>query len=187
MQPKDEDELVDMLHTSLRLSGPAFIRFPRGAGAGVRIKDEPAILPVGRAEVLSEGSDIVIWALGPMLAEATRIAARLAAEEHLSVGVVNARFVKPLDSALLLAQAAAAPLVVTMEDHVLDGGFGSAVLEALQQAGSGAAVERIGWPDKFIEHGTNAELLRAAHGLAPDAIYRQVLDSWRRLGADCRR
>jgi 1-deoxy-D-xylulose-5-phosphate synthase len=184
MQPKDEDELVDMLHTSLKLAGPAFIRYPRGAGAGVRIKDEPATLPIGRAEVLREGSDVAIWALGPMLAEASRVADRLAAEEKLSVAVVNARFVKPLDRELLLSQGAVAPLVVTMEDHVLEGGFGSAVLEALQESGSGAAVERVGWPDKFIEHGTNVEGLRALHGLSTEDIYRRVLGRWRGICAD---
>ena len=131
----------DMLHTSLRLNGPAFIRYPRGAGAGVEIKKEPAILEVGRAEILESGSDIAIWALGPMLAEADRIAARLAQEEGLSVGVVNARFVKPLDRALLLGQAAVVPFLVTMEDHVLAGGFGSAVLEALQESGCRTAIE----------------------------------------------
>jgi 1-deoxy-D-xylulose-5-phosphate synthase len=182
MQPKDEDELVDMLHTSLQLKGPGFIRFPRGAGVGVKVKDEPATIPVGRAEIVREGTDIVIWALGPMVAEASRLAARLAEKEGLSVGVVNARFVKPLDRTLLLGQAAAVPLLVTMEDHVLDGGFGSAVLEALQETRHSAAVERIGWPDKFIEHGTNAAELRAAHGLAPDDIYNRILGRWRHLG-----
>jgi len=183
MQPKDEDELVDMVHTSLQLNGPAFIRYPRGAATGVKIKDEPASLPVGRAEVLREGSNIVIWALGPMVAEAIRIAVRLAGEEHLSVGVVNARFAKPLDRALLLRQAAVVPLLVTMEDHVIEGGFGSAVLEALQESDYRGFVERIGWPDKFIEHGTNADELRAGQGLAPDDIYRRVLECWRRHGA----
>jgi 1-deoxy-D-xylulose-5-phosphate synthase len=181
MQPKDEDELVDMLHTSLSLQGPAFIRYPRGAGTGAKIKDEPAALPVGRAEVLSEGSDVLIWALGPMVAEARKAAARLAAEEGLSVGVVNARFVKPLDQELLLRQAAAVPLLITMEDHVREGGFGSAVLEALQAAGLPTAVERIGWPDKFIEHGSNVDHLRAAHGLAPADIHRAIVGRWRRL------
>ena len=184
MQPKDEDELVDMLHTSLQLDGPAFIRYPRGAGAGVKIKETPATLPLGRAEVLREGSSIMIWALGPMVAEASRIAARLAAEEQLSVGVVNARFVKPLDRALLLSHAAVVPLLVTMEDHVLEGGFGSAILEALQEADCRIAVERIGWPDKFIEHGTNAGNLRAAHGLDPDDLHRRVLERWRNLSAE---
>jgi len=181
MQPKDEDELVDMLHTSLAVKGPTFIRFPRGAGVGVPIKGEPATLPIGRAEVLRPGTDLIIWALGPMLAEAAKIADRLAAEEGLSVGIVNARFVKPLDRELLGEQADRVPLVVTMEEHVLDGGFGSAVLEALQERGGGPAVERIGWPDRFIEHGTNLDDLRAAHGLAAGDLYQRVLGAWRRV------
>jgi 1-deoxy-D-xylulose-5-phosphate synthase len=184
MQPKDEDELVDMLHTSLQLDVPAFIRYPRGAGRGVKMKEKPAVLEVGRAEVLREGSDIVIWALGPMVADAIRIADRLAAEQKLSVGVVNSRFVKPLDRELLLGQAAAVPLIVTMEDHVADGGFGSAVIEALQEAGSAAAVERIGWPDRFIEHGNSVDQLRAANGLSPDDLHRRILERWGRVGAE---
>ncbi|MEO6243900.1 MAG: 1-deoxy-D-xylulose-5-phosphate synthase [Opitutaceae bacterium] len=183
MQPKDEDELVDMLHTSLSLPGPGFIRYPRGAGTGVTIKDQPAILALGHAEVLREGSNIMIWALGSMVQDALKLAARLAAEENLSVGVVNARFVKPLDRTLLLSHAACIPLLVTMEDHVLAGGFGSAVLEALQDADCPTAVERIGWPDKFVEHGSNVEVLRASYGLAADDIHRRVLDRWRNLRA----
>lgn len=179
MQPKDEDELVDMMHTSLRLAGPGFIRYPRGAAVGVKIKDAPAALPVGQAEVLKQGSNIMIWALGSMVQDALALAARLEAEDGLSVGVVNARFVKPLDRALLLSHAACIPLLVTMEDHVLSGGFGSAVLEALQEADCPAAVERIGWPDTFVEHGTSQDILRAAHGLSPDAIHRRVADRWR--------
>ncbi len=184
MQPKDEDELVDMLHTGLTLGGPAFIRYPRGAGLGVKIKDHPVALPIGHAEVVREGSNIMIWALGPMVQDALRLAHRLATEEQLSVGVVNARFIKPLDRTLLLSHAAVVPLLVTMEDHVLAGGFGSAVLEALQDANCPAAVERIGWPDKFVEHGSNPETLRAAYGLAPDDIYRRVLGRWRNLSAE---
>lgn len=184
MQPKDEDELVDMLHTSLQLPGPGFIRYPRGAGPGVKVKEHPATLPVGHAEVLREGSNIMIWALGNMVHEALKLAARLALEENLSVGVVNARFVKPLDRALLLSHAACIPLLVTMEDHVLAGGFGSAVLEALQEGDCPTAVERIGWPDKFVEHGTNVDQLRASYGLAPDDIYRRVLNRWRNLSAE---
>jgi 1-deoxy-D-xylulose-5-phosphate synthase len=181
MQPKDEDELADMLETCLKLDGPAFLRYPRGAGLGVKVKEQPVALPLGSAEVLREGSNIVIWALGPMVQEAKRLADRLSKEERVSVGVVNARFVKPLDRTLLLSQAAVVPLLVTMEDHALSGGFGSAVLEALQESDCPAAVERIGWPDKFIEHGTNVEILREAHGLSPDSIYRRVLDRWRNL------
>ena len=184
MQPKDEDELVDMLHTSLQLPGPGFIRYPRGAGTGAKIKEKPVAIPVGHAEVLREGSNIVIWALGPMIADALALADRLAREEQLSVGVVNARFIKPLDRTLLLSQATLVPLIVTMEDHVLAGGFGSAVLEALQDAECPTAVERIGWPDKFIEHGSSAAILRAANGLTPEEIHRRVLARWRNLSAE---
>lgn len=184
MQPKDEDELVDMLHTSLQLPGPGFIRYPRGAGTGVKIKTKPAALAVGHAEVLREGSNIMIWALGPMIADALALAERLAREEQLSVGVVNPRFIKPLDRTLLLSQATVVPLIVTMEDHVLAGGFGSAVLEALQDAECSTAVERIGWPDKFVEHGSSNGVLRASYGLAPDDIHRQVLARWRNLSAE---
>jgi 1-deoxy-D-xylulose-5-phosphate synthase len=184
MQPKDEDELVDMLHTGLELGTPAFIRYPRGPGLGVRIKDKPERLEIGHAEVLREGSNIMLWALGPMVKEALRIAERLQAEENVSVGVVNARFIKPLDRTLLLSQATVIPLIVTLEDHALSGGFGSAVLEALQEARCPAAVERIGWPDVFVEHGSNVEALRAAHGLSADQMHRRIRDRWRDLSAE---
>jgi 1-deoxy-D-xylulose-5-phosphate synthase len=184
MQPKDEDELVDMLHTSLQLPGPGFIRYPRGAGTGAKIKAQPVALPLGQAEVLRDGTQIMIWALGPMIADALALAERLAREEHLSVGVVNARFIKPLDRTLLLRQAAVVPLIVTMEDHVLAGGFGSAVLETLQDAACPTAVERIGWPDKFVEHGSSNAILRSSYGLTPDDIHRRVLARWRNLRAE---
>jgi 1-deoxy-D-xylulose-5-phosphate synthase len=184
MQPKDEDELVDMLHTGIELGTPAFIRYPRGPGLGVKIKDKPATLEIGHAEVLRDGSNIVLWALGPMVKEALAIAERLHAEEGLSVGVVNARFVRPLDRTLLLSQAAVVPLIVTLEDHVLTGGFGSCVLEALQEADCPTAVERIGWPDKFVEHGSSVEILRAAYGLSPEDMHRRILDRWKRLSTE---
>jgi len=184
MQPKDEDELVDLLHTSLHLPGPGFIRYPRGAGTGAAIKAEPALVPVGQAEVLKVGTNIVLWAIGNMVADALRLAQRLEREEHISVGVVNARFIKPLDRHLLLSQAAVVPLIVTLEDNVLAGGFGSAVLEALQEAHCPTPVERIGWPDKFVEHGSSVEILRAAYGLAPDAIFQRISDRWRGLQPD---
>jgi 1-deoxy-D-xylulose-5-phosphate synthase len=149
----------------------------------VPIKAQPAEIPLGQAEVLREGSDVVIWALGPMVRDALTLADRLAAEEGLSVGVVNARFVKPLDRALLLSHAAVVPLLVTLEDHVQSGGFGSAVLEALQEAGCPLPVERIGWPDKFVEHGTNVDTLRAAYGLAPADLFRRVRSRWHQIHA----
>ena len=183
MQPKDEDELVDMLHTSLHLNGPGFIRYPRGAGTGAKIKSQPIALPLGRAELVRDGSDIMLWALGSMVQDALKLADRLAAEQGISVGVVNARFVKPLDRPLLLSHATSVPLLVTLEDHVVVGGFGSAVIEALQEANCSVAVERLGWPDKFVEHGSSAEILRAAYGLSPDDMHRRVLARFRNLKA----
>ncbi|MDP1581730.1 MAG: 1-deoxy-D-xylulose-5-phosphate synthase [Candidatus Didemnitutus sp.] len=182
MQPKDEDELTDMLHTSLALPSPTFIRYPRGAGTGVKIKAQPTTLAIGQAEVLREGSDIMIWALGSMVTEAHIVADRIARVEGLSVGIVNARFVKPLDRTLLLNPAATSPLIVTMDDHVLAGGFGSAVLEAVHEADCPATVVRIGWPDKFVEHGSSVESLRAAYGLSTNDIVLKIKDRYRSRG-----
>jgi len=105
--------------------------------------------------------------------------ARLKAEENISVGVVNARFAKPLDRTLLLSHAACIPLIVTMEDHVVSGGFGSAVIDALQEANCTTAVERIGWPDKFVEHGSSPEILRETYGLSADVMFQRILGRWR--------
>jgi 1-deoxy-D-xylulose-5-phosphate synthase len=174
MQPKDEDELVDMLHTSLNTPSPTFIRYPRGSGVGVPIKEQPAMIPIGQAEVLREGTDLTFWALGPMVATALALAERLQMEDGVFACVVNARFARPLDLPLLLLHAERFPLLVTLEDHILAGGFGSGVLEALQGEGINLPVERVGWPDRFIEHGTSVESLREGHGLSPEAIFDRV-------------
>ncbi|HVU37693.1 MAG TPA: 1-deoxy-D-xylulose-5-phosphate synthase [Opitutales bacterium] len=179
MQPKDEDELVDMLHTALLHQGPAFIRYPRGPAMGVKIKDQPAALPIGQAEVLREGRDIIIWALGPMLQDAAALADKLSAEHGISVGIVNARFAKPLDRELLHQHARGARMLVTMEDHVMMGGFGAAVLEALNEANLQTPVERIGWPDNFVQHGSSVAELRAQNGLSPGEIEAKVLRRWK--------
>lgn len=183
MQPKDEDELVDMLHTGLELGGPAFIRYPRGAGEGVTIKETPTALPIGKAEPIKDGHNIIIWALGSMVPLAVKLAEEIEQDQGITVGVVNARFAKPLDIDLLKTHAAEASLLVTMEDHVVTGGFGSAVLEALQEFDRPAPLERIGWPDRFVEHGSSVDVLRAAHGLSPDKIKQDILCRWQRLGA----
>ena len=183
MQPKDEDELVDMLHTGLELNSPAFIRYPRGAGEGVTIKDTPKALPIGKAEPVRNGHNIIIWALGPMVPLAVKLAEEIEQDCGITVGVVNARFAKPLDVELLEQHSAKASLLVTMEDHVVTGGFGSAVLEALQEFDQPTPLERIGWPDRFVEHGSSIDILRDAHGLSPEEIKRKVLCRWQRLGA----
>jgi 1-deoxy-D-xylulose-5-phosphate synthase len=184
MQPFHEDELVDMLHTALKTPSPTFIRYPRGPGMGIPIKNCPAEIEIGRAEILRHGNDIIIWALGPMVRDALELSERLLVDEELSVGVVNARFVKPLDRDLLLQQARSTPLLVTMEDHVLAGGFGSAVLETLQEAGMNTPLERIGWPDRFVEHGSSCEDLRASCGLSVDDCGRRILERFKQVHRD---
>jgi len=174
MQPKDEDEFADMLHTALRSGAPMFIRYPRGAAAGKAVKAQPALIPLGQAEVLRAGADVQLWALGTMVPEAQALAARLAAETGLSVGVVNARFAKPIDATLLVAQAGTARLIVTLEDGAVTGGFGTGVLETLAEHGVRTPVVRLGWPDRFVGHATDVKTLRAAHGLAPDQMLATV-------------
>ena len=176
MQPKDEDELVDMMHTSLSMDSPTFIRYPRGTGVGVKMKSRPRPLEIGKAEILQEGDDVVIWALGPMVHEALELSVRLKIEDGLSVGVVNARFSKPLDKSLLLKQARQSPLMVTMEDGVLSGGFGSAVLETLSDAHIRTPVYRIGWPDRFVDHGSDVASLREDAGLSQDSMLSGIRD-----------
>ncbi|MEM0964531.1 MAG: 1-deoxy-D-xylulose-5-phosphate synthase [Verrucomicrobiota bacterium] len=175
MQPKDEDELTDMIATGLHHQGPAFIRYPRGNAEGVPIKEEPKILEIGKAEVLRRGEEIQIWALGPMVHEADILASRVSEVTGFRVGVVNARFAKPLDRKLLGEQAASAKLFVTLEDHVRSGGFGSAILETLSESGHTLPVERIGWPDRFVDHGNSDSDLREANGLGPNDMLDAVL------------
>ena len=172
MAPKDEDELADMMKTATQLPGPSAIRYPRGAVPGVQRKPSPQPLPVGRAEVLSDGSDVAILGLGNLLPMAQELADRLGREGY-SVAVINPRFIKPLDRDMLKAYASRVAAFVTFEDHVKMGGFGSAVLEALEELGSTVPVVRIGWPDQFIEHG-KIEALREKYGLTVDAAHAQL-------------
>jgi 1-deoxy-D-xylulose-5-phosphate synthase len=178
MQPKDEDELVDMLHSALSHKGPSFIRYPRGAGAGTKLKVSPLLLQSGQAEELRQGTAISLWALGPMVADALKLADELEKTLSIKCSVVNARYAKPLDRERLLAHAKTHRLLVTMEDHTLPGGFGSSVLETLQDEGLSTPVVRLGWPDEFIEHGSSVAALRAAHGLEPEALVERVSKRW---------
>ena len=173
MAPKDEDELADMMATALQLPGPSAIRYPRGVGPGALRKSEPQVIPVGKAEILKDGSDVAILGLGPMTTLATELAARLERDGY-SAAVINPRFVKPIDREILAAYASRVAAFVTFEDHVRMGGFGSAVVEALEDLGSAVPVVRIGWPDRFIEHGKVNEL-RVRYGLTVDAAQAQVL------------
>jgi 1-deoxy-D-xylulose-5-phosphate synthase len=173
MAPKDEDELADMMKTALELPGPSAIRYPRGVGPDAARKPEPQVIPVGKAEVLKDGSDVAILGLGPMITLAQELARRLECA-GFSVAVINPRFIKPMDREMLASYAGRVAAFVTFEDHVKMGGFGSAVIEALAELGSAVPVVRIGWPDRFIEHG-KVEELRTRHGLTVDAAQAQVL------------
>jgi 1-deoxy-D-xylulose-5-phosphate synthase len=173
MSPRDEDELADMLRTSLEIPGPSAIRYPRGAVAGVARKPEPQILPIGKAEVLADGSDVAILGLGPMISLAQGLATNLARDGY-SAALINPRFIKPIDREMLERYAKRVAAFVTFEDHVKMGGFGTAVVEALDEMGLAVPVVRIGWPDQFIEHG-KVDALRAKYGLSVEAACAQVL------------
>jgi 1-deoxy-D-xylulose-5-phosphate synthase len=180
MAPANEDELADMMATGLAHNGPAFIRYPRGNAVGTPVKAEPQTITIGKAKRVQEGGDIDIWAIGSMVADAEKLAARLS-EHGVKAGVVNARFVKPLDADSLSESAQKNRLIVTMEDHVVTGGLGSAVAEALQAASLYCPVERIGWPDNFIEHGSSATQLREENGLCPGSILKRVVARYEQL------
>jgi 1-deoxy-D-xylulose-5-phosphate synthase len=157
----------------VQLPGPSAIRYPRGVVAGVARKAEPQVLAVGKAEVIEDGSDVAILGLGPMIALAKELGIRLD-REGFSAAVINPRFVKPLDRELIAAYARRVAVFVTFEDHVKMGGFGAAVIEALEDMSSAVPVVRIGWPDQFIEHG-KIDDLRAKYGLTVEAAQAQVL------------
>ncbi len=174
MQPKDEAELGHMLCTMNEITDrPSLIRYPRGTGEGVRMPAELKPLPIGKAEMLANGTDITLLALGNMNSYASKVREILAAN-GLSCAHVNARFICPLDSACILQQAEETRLLVTMEDHVVAGGFGSAVMEMLNEQNCTTPILRIGWPNQFIEHGSEGQL-RHKHGLTPEAIASTIL------------
>ncbi len=167
MVPKDEDELADMMYTALLHDGPSAIRYPRGAGPGAKVKAQPMALAIGVAEVVQDGHEVAIFGLGAMLPEAKRLAAMLE-REGFSAAVINPRFAKPIDRACVAEYGRHCGLVVTLEDHVLAGGFGSAVLETLSELELAVPVVRVGWPDQFIEQG-KVESLREKYGLTAEA------------------
>jgi 1-deoxy-D-xylulose-5-phosphate synthase len=172
MSPKDEDEMADMLFTAVQYPGPIALRYPRGNGPGTRIKDQPVALPIGKAEVIQHGQQIALWSYGQMLPMAREVAETLTARGY-SVAVINARFAKPLDVGTLEFFGRSAEVIVTFEDHVIKGGFGTGVMEELSQLGISTPVIRIGWPDQFIEHG-KPDQLRAKYGLTAEETLRRL-------------
>jgi 1-deoxy-D-xylulose-5-phosphate synthase len=174
MQPKDEDEFVDMLWTIANYdSGPIAIRYPRGAGTGAVPKAAPKLLEIGKAEVVKHGREVAIFGLGNMF-EVAEEAAKKLQEQGISVALINPRWIKPIDTGTLEFFARSVEVVCTLEDHVLHNGFGCAVMEHLHSHRINTPVVRIGWPDQFVEHGT-IPILRKKHGLTADALVEKVL------------
>lgn len=175
MQPKDEAELGHMLCTMNNICDrPSIIRYPRGSGEGVTMPTELHPLPIGKAEIIQQGFDITLLALGNMNGYAAQIS-KLLAEKGISCAHINARFVCPLDTECILQQANTTRLLVTMEDHVITGGFGSAVMELLNEHCCHTPVLRLGWPHEFIEHGNETQL-RAKHHLTPETMAEAILN-----------
>ena len=176
MQPKDEEEFADMLWTMVNFhEGPIAIRYPRGAGTGAVPKKNPQILEIGKSEVLRHGSRAAIIALGNMCGLALEAAASLEAQ-GVSTAVINARWIKPLDSTTIEFFARGCEVICTMEDHVLTGGFGASVMELLSSQRIMTPVVRVGWPDQFVEHGT-VPILREKHGVTAAAAIEKILSA----------
>lgn len=173
MAPKDENELQHMLYTAINTPHPTALRYPRGSGYGVPLDDRFKMLELGKAEVLQEGQECCILAIGSMVVPALKSAQALA-RDGFSTTVVNARFIKPLDEALIASLASEKPYLVTVEEAALMGGFGSAVIELLEARGlQDCKVLRIGVPDRIIPHGSPG-LLHAKYGLDSDGIYQRI-------------
>jgi 1-deoxy-D-xylulose-5-phosphate synthase len=178
MQPKDEDELADMMFTATLQKHPTFIRYPRGPAEGVPLKDQPKVLEIGQAEVVKNfanngGRKIALFGLGNMLKFARQAAEELA-KEGFDYALINPRFFKPIDHGTHEFFGRAADLVVTLEDHAVTGGYGTAVLELFGERHVPTPVLRLGWPDQFIEHGTSVEDLRRRYGLTVEKLLQQV-------------
>ena len=173
MAPKDENELRHMLKTAIETPHPVAVRYPRAKGLGVKLDRNLKTLPIGKAEVLREGEDVAILAIGRMVHPSVQAAERLS-EDGIEATVVNARFVKPLDEELIVRLASSIPRLVTVEENSLKGGFGSAVLELLEEKGlNRVMVHRIGIPDEIVPHG-DTTLLLSKYGLDENSIYLQI-------------
>ena len=173
MAPKDENELQHMLKTALHLDGPVAIRYPRGRGYGVPLDKDLKVLELGKAEVLHPGDQLVILALGVTVYPAID-AARKLKDEGIEAGVVNCRFVKPLDTELVCSLARRVGRVMTVEENVLSGGFGSAVLETLNDRDiRDVKVTCLGINDVFVEHGSQ-KVIRKKYGLDAEGIMRSA-------------
>jgi 1-deoxy-D-xylulose-5-phosphate synthase len=179
MAPSDENECRQMLYTGYVHDGPATVRYPRGSGPGVPIVQEMTALPIGKGEVKRDGRRVAILAFGSMVPTALEVG------QELDATVVNMRFVKPLDDALVAEMAARHDLVVTLEENALMGGAGSAVAESLAAAGIVVPMLMLGLPDRFVDHG-DQNLLLASVGLDRAGVAAAItgrLDALRRRAA----
>jgi 1-deoxy-D-xylulose-5-phosphate synthase len=173
MAPKDENELRHMLKTAVNCRLPVSLRYPRGKALGVNIDEEMKTLEIGKGEVLREGSDLAVIAIGSTVYPALAASQRLAGE-GINIKVINARFAKPIDGELIANTAVAIKKILTVEENVLQGGFGSAVLELLAEKDiTSVRIKRLGIPDEFVEHATQAQL-RQKYGIDEDGIYSAV-------------
>jgi 1-deoxy-D-xylulose-5-phosphate synthase len=181
MAPKDEAELRNMMLTAIEHPGPAALRYPRGNGFGIDISAAPSKIEIGKAETLRSGIDVAILAYGSMVEPAVQ-AANTLEKEGVHATVINARFVKPLDEQLITSLLDDHHLIVTVEDAYLAGGFGSAVMELLEENGliDKIKVVRIGVPDEIVPHG-DPKLLLGHYGLDADGIYTRVVESLKTL------
>src|SRR5581483_4250623 len=178
MAPANEDELADMMFTASHQNHPTFIRYPRGNAEGTPLKEQPQLLEIGKAQVVQNFSSngkkkAALFGLGPMNAIARKAAEQLA-NDGFDVAVVNPRFTKPIDAGTHEFFGRAADVVVTIEDHVLMGGYGSSVLELFSEKNVTTPVIRIGWPDQFIEHASTQDELRKKYGLTAENIVAKV-------------
>ncbi len=181
--PKDENELQHLLYTAVKSDHPMAIRYPRGSGPGVELDEEFHEIPIGKGEIIREGKDVAILAIGVTVAPALDAANKLASN-GIDTAVVNARFAKPLDSELIIDLARHIKCLVTVEENALSGGFGSSIVNLLQEAGvSDVQVKSIGIPDEFVEHGPQA-ILRSKYGLDVNGIAQQVLTLFPNLASN---
>jgi 1-deoxy-D-xylulose-5-phosphate synthase len=179
MAPKDENELQRMLKTAVECGGPASIRYPRGSGVGAPLDQAPESIEIGKGQIVREGKDVAVIAIGSTVYPSLEAAQKLV-DENIQVTVVNSRFVKPLDRTLLCEVASSFKKVITVEENALMGGFGSAVLELFEEAEiTDVTIKRLGIGDEFVEHGTQAQL-REKHGIDAEGIasaIREIMES----------
>jgi len=179
MAPANEDELNDMLNSALQYEAPTAVRYPRGSGEGVEVKKTPDFIPPGQAVLLREGDQVLLLAVGRMVKTALDTALSLQ-ETGIRAAVINARFVKPLDVDLITSWAIRCGRVVSLEDNVLIGGFGDAVLESLSNISHQPEVLNMGIPDQFVEHG-DLDILWHDLQLTPGGVRRQIIERWPEL------